>query len=141
MNKLKFYMRTKGKIKEQAETYARVFKGKVLKHSFINTQDHDKNLGDNPGQEYNFAYVNIVNDVNLLLALHKQDMPAHGYQGNRVLTLDDKDLYLEDIENLSNDQNFSVVYGSTKYNYSGGIIIAKFMDKWNNGWVIEVKDK
>lgn len=76
MNKLKIYLRTKGNIQEQANTYAEAFNGKVLKNSLLNTFDVKNNDQDKKEEIYNFAYVELVNDVNILIAFHKNSMPS-----------------------------------------------------------------
>lgn len=136
MNSLKIYLRTKGNIKEQAETYAQVFQGKVLKNSFLNTQDPEANEGQ---QLYNFAYVEILNDLKLLIAFHRDNMPTRGYSSDFVLTIEDRDVFEKVYANLNQHEAFTMDYDKSKYNYGGGITIAKFFDKWGYGWVIETK--
>ncbi len=76
MNKIKIYLRTQGDINEQMNCYASVFEGKILKHSFINKNDKSINLKDPKDQFVNFAYLQILDDINLLIAFHKPEMPV-----------------------------------------------------------------
>lgn len=75
MNKLKIYIRTEGDIEEQMKVYASVFEGKILKQSIINKNDISTNLKDPKDNTTNFGYLEILNDINVLIAQHKPEMP------------------------------------------------------------------
>lgn len=128
MNKLKLYLRTKGDIKEQANEYAKVFNGKILKNMFT------------PGtEEWNYAYLNIVNDINFMIAFHREGMPPRGYNSDYILTLEKREEFDAILKNMQDSPNFTSDWGPTTYDFGGPILMAKFIDKWGYGWVIEIR--
>lgn len=137
MNKLKLYLRTEGNINEQANVYASVFHGKVLKHSFLNINDTKQNTPQAKNIDLNFAYLEILSDINILIALHSEAMPQWGYSQDNVLYLESLELFNTIYNNLRESEYFGIEYDVTKYSW--GTQIVKFKDKWNFYWILECK--
>lgn len=134
---MKIYLRTEGNIEEQLNAYAKVFEGKILKQSVINKNDLSLNLKDPKDSLINFGYLTILNDINVLIAFHKPEMPTWGYSNDIVLSLDSKETYERIYKNLQESEFFGLEYDTLKQVW--GTQICKWKDKWGYFWILETK--
>lgn len=136
MNRLKIYLRTDGNIDEQASTYAHVFNGKVLKRSFI-----DQTAIDHSGarDDVRYAYVEIADNLKLMISKHNEKMPQRGYFSDIVISYDNVEQFEDAYSKLIQHESFKIDFDKVHKPFGGGVVIAKFYDQWGYGWIIERK--
>ncbi|WKX02442.1 hypothetical protein [Candidatus Mycoplasma mahonii] len=133
MTKLKLYLRTRGNIEEQSNAYIEAFKGKLLKKLFLKPELEV----DGNEKTWTYSYLELMNDINIMIARHNDTYPATGYSGDFILRLENETQFDEIQRNLENSKYFKEDYPKTKYEYAEGIYLTKFYDQWGNGWILE----